>query len=247
MQLPKTPLADASRARSPSEQPGTEAARAALLEASPLAGVAEPARGALLELGKVERHARKTRLAHQGDAVKALFLLGSGRVKLERHREGHAVPIAHRGPGETIGEGAALGAPAGETATVVDDVEALVFPMAGFRRLLATEDAVREAMLRLLVQQQREAEDRLSALLLHGVEARIVDFLLRAAARWGRQEGSAIVIDASFTHAEIALLIGSTRETVTLLLGKLRRGKLIALDRRRILIVDRTALAAQAP
>ncbi len=50
------------------------------------------------------------------------------------------------------------------------------------------------------------------------------------------------VIAAPFTHADIALLIGSTRETVTLLLGKLKRSGLIAFERRRVVIRDRAAL-----
>jgi CRP-like cAMP-binding protein len=44
------------------------------------------------------------------------------------------------------------------------------------------------------------------------------------------------VISAPFTHAEIALLIGSTRETVTLVLGKLKREGLVGFDRRRIIL-----------
>ena len=51
------------------------------------------------------------------------------------------------------------------------------------------------------------------------------------------------LVAAPFTHAEIAQLIGSTRETVTLILGKLKREGLLGFDRRRVVIRDRAGLA----
>ncbi|WP_437599948.1 helix-turn-helix domain-containing protein [Sorangium sp. So ce590] len=46
--------------------------------------------------------------------------------------------------------------------------------------------------------------------------------------------------------SEIARRIGSTREAVPLLLGKLKRAGLISFDRRRIVIRDGAHLAARA-
>jgi CRP-like cAMP-binding protein len=54
------------------------------------------------------------------------------------------------------------------------------------------------------------------------------------------------VISAPFTHADIALLVGSTRETVTLVLGKLKRAGLIELEKRRIVVRDGEALSRHA-
>jgi CRP-like cAMP-binding protein len=50
------------------------------------------------------------------------------------------------------------------------------------------------------------------------------------------------VITAPFTHAEIAHLIGSTRETVTLVLGKLKREGLLAFDHRHVVLLDHARL-----
>jgi CRP-like cAMP-binding protein len=153
------------------------------------------------------------------------------------------VVIGHRGPGETIGEHVAVsGVPAGETATVVDEVQALVIPAPGLRKLLASSGPVRAAMASALVDRYRAAQDRLESLLLHGVEARLMSFLLGAARRWGAPHARGELVSASFTHADIAMLIGSTRETVTLLLGRMRRAGLIDFDRRRIVVSDRAAI-----
>jgi CRP/FNR family transcriptional regulator, cyclic AMP receptor protein len=114
------------------------------------------------------------------------------------------------------------------------------------RRLTITDTALQTSVARALLQGQRAAEDRLSSLLLRSVRARLVELLLDGLDRWGEPHRNGTALAAPFTHAELAHLIGSTRETVTLELGKLRRAKLIELDRRRIVIPDRAALVRSA-
>jgi CRP-like cAMP-binding protein len=217
-----------------------------ILARSPLRGLATGSLDALLELAKVERLPRRYRIAQQNETAQIFAILGSGRVKLERMGPSHSFPLAHRGPGDIVGESAIGGAPAQESAIVVDDAEALVFPAAGFRALLGSDSSLQEAMRRTLLGIQRATEERLASLLLRGVEARLAGFLLDADDRWGTEHAAGTVISAPFTHADIALLIGSTRETVTLQLGKLKRTGLIELDRRRIVIRDRGGLARRA-
>src|SRR6185369_17809472 len=149
--------------------------------------------------------------------------VGAGRVKLERSYGDHAFPLGHHGPGQMVGETALAGpGTAMENATVMDEVEAVSRPVAALRRLLASEAQFRAAMAAAMVRQHRVTEARLESLLLHGVEARLVAFLVEAAGRWGKPHAAGELIAAPFTHADIAVLIGSTRETVTLLLGKLK-------------------------
>ena len=54
-----------------------------------------------------------------------------------------------------------------------------------------------------------------------------------------------VLIAAPFTHQEMANMIGSTRETVTLTLGDLRKKGVIEIDRRRIVVLDREALRSR--
>lgn len=242
---------DRSKPR-PASLDGEVETKLGIVRASPFAALPEQSRTALVELGRVERLPRRHRLTEQGEAPRCLFLLGRGRVKVERHTSERIFPLGHRGPGQLVGETVVAGAlGAGETpgasehAVVVDELEAVALPMSGVRRLLLADLAFRAAMGAALLAQQREAERRLASLLLHGVEARLIHFLLDAASRWGEPHPRGELIAAPFTHADIALLIGSTRETVTLLLGKLKRTALLDFDRRRVLIRDRAALERQ--
>ncbi|MCC6557242.1 MAG: Crp/Fnr family transcriptional regulator [Polyangiaceae bacterium] len=226
---------------------GAASGQEGLLDSSPFAGLTGVSREVLLAMGTVERFARKQRILQQGEPVRALFLLGDGRVKLERVGQGRSFSIGHRGPGEIVGEtGLVTADAASENATAVDETAALVLPLAGLRRLVATDPSVRACAAAVLVRRQLEAEARLASLLSRTVEARLAEFLTAAARRWGQPHPSGEIVAAPFTHVDMALLIGSTRETVTLLLGRLKRAGLIAFDRRRIVIRDAAALAQRA-
>jgi CRP-like cAMP-binding protein len=218
-----------------------------ILARSAFDGLMGESRAAFLDLATVERLPRRHAIVTQGDPTTSLLLLGSGRVKVERLHAERAVPLGHRGPGHMIGENALSGAStATESASVLDEVEALVLPIAALQKTLAADAPLRAAMAAAIVQQHREQEQRLMGLLLHGVEARLASFLLDASLRWGKDHAEGTLVSAPFTHAEIAQLIGSTRETVTLVLGKLKREAILAFDRRRLVIRDRAQLELRA-
>src|SRR4051794_3158243 len=109
-----------------------------ILSRSLFAELAGESRLALLDLGVVERLPRKFTVAVQGEPPRSFLLVGAGRIKLERARGDHSFPLGHRGPGQMVGETAlGLVAEATETASVIDDVEALAIPIADLRRQLA--------------------------------------------------------------------------------------------------------------
>lgn len=215
-----------------------------ILSGSPFGALMGATREALLDLGAVERLPKRYAVAVEGAPLRSFLLLGSGRVKLERVRDDRVLPLGHRGPGQMVGE-SALGptAVATESAVVLDEVEALAIPIPAFRETLAGDPLLQAALAAALVHQHRALQARLELLLLRSVEVRLLAFLLEALDRWGRPHTDGHVIAAPFTHADIAWLIGSTRETVTLTLGKLKREGQLAFDRRRIVIRDRAKLS----
>lgn len=208
-----------------------------------LASLSGDSRRALLDMGTVERMPRSHSIAAQGEPPRSFVLIGAGRVKVERRTGERAFALGHRGPGQMVGETAIGGAAlATESAVVVDDVQALSIPIGALRARLTVDPSLRAALAAAIVAQHGAAEQRLLGLLLHGVEVRLGAFLLDAGGRWGQDHPDGQVITAPFTHAEIAVLIGSTRETVTLVLGKLKREGLVAFERRRIILRDRARL-----
>jgi CRP-like cAMP-binding protein len=221
-------------------------AKQQILARSAFAALPAPSRDALLGMSAIARLPRRRALVVQGERPETLYVLGSGRVKVERMSGDRHVSLGHRGPGHLVGETALAGAEAlSESASVLDEVEALAIPVAPLRAALDGDAVLRLACSAAILRQYREAEHRLMGLLLHSVEVRLAAFLADAGERWGKPHLEGEIVSAPFTHAEIAQLIGSTRETVTLVLGKLRREGLISFDHRRVVIRDRARLAAK--
>src|SRR5277367_2442195 len=113
------------------------------------------------------------------------------------------------------------------------------------RELMASDPAIAGALLATLLERQVDTEERLASVLFRNVEARLCEFLTKASTRWGIPDPRGVLIAAPFTHQEMASMIGSTRETVTLTLGDLRRKGVIEVDRRRIVVLDRDGLRAR--
>lgn len=188
-----------------------------------------------------------TALLRQGSVPDAMLLLARGRVRVERAApDGRLMPLGYRGAGELLGETSlALSAEHLDTATTMEEVEYVRLPVALMRDLAAQDPTFFQAIFALLLARQRETEDRIESLLFRNVEGRLVEFLLQAADRWGVPSPKGTLISAPITHLEIAQSIGSTRETVTLTLGALRRQGLLDVAGRRLIVCDREALAAR--
>ena len=70
--------------------------------------------------------------------------------------------------------------------------------------------------------------------------------LLLSCAPRGAQQTAELALQSAMTHEEMAQRIGSSRETVTRLLGDLRKKRLIRLEGDTLVIRDRSALEALA-
>jgi CRP-like cAMP-binding protein len=222
-----------------------DARKRRILRRGAVGSAASPAsQTALSDAGTIQRVTRGRPLVTQGDPANSVVLLGSGRVRLVRAlNEGHTLSLGYRGAGDFICDAALGGVPNHrESAIATEDVEALIVPIATVRGLMASDPAFSNALLAALVERNAETEERLASMLFRNVEARLAEFLLKAASRWGIPDPRGVLISAPFTHQEMASMIGSTRETVTLTLGELRRKGIIEVDRRRIVVLDREGL-----
>ncbi len=219
-----------------------------ILARSPLSRLPPPSFAVVRSISRLERYSRRHYVFEQEQPTQCLLLVGRGRVRLDRTMGTEVVTLGHRGPGELLGEAALGGATLNtESALAVDETAVVALPLAMLRRLMASDPALRATLSAALVKSQTDLERRVESLLLHGVEARLALFLVEATRRWGEPAfGGGQLINATFTHAEIAVLIGSTRETVTLLLGKLRREGVVDLQRRRVVVRDADALRKRA-
>jgi CRP-like cAMP-binding protein len=115
-------------------------------------------------------------------------------------------------------------------------------PVRQVHHLLTRNPELARRLLRLMVERRLDTDRRIESLLSRTVESRVAEFLLDAAQRHGIPDSRGLLIGVKYTHQEIADYVGSTRETVTLTLGDLRRKNLVLFDHRRIVVRDLEAL-----
>lgn len=247
MMIGKSAVSRGSRVGSGGPDQGTEvdARRKRILKRNAVAAAASSdSQLALIDAGAIQRVARGRPIVTQGEAVNAIAIVGSGRLRVIRTMDdGRTLSLGYRGPGDMIGEGALGGSMEHrESIVAAEEVEALVIPVPAVRTVMGSDLAFATGIMATILSRHYDAEERLASMLFRNVEARLAEFLLKAAQRWGIPDPRGVLIAAPLTHQEMASMIGSTRETVTLTLGELRRKGIIDFDRRRVVVRDRDAL-----
>ena len=88
-----------------------------------------------------------------------------------------------------------------------------------------------------------QTEAMIETLTHRDMSSRLVSFPLVLCRDFGVPGSQGITIDLKLSHQSIAEAIGSTRVTITRLLGDLRSAGLLEIDRKRITVFDPLALA----
>ena len=97
---------------------------------------------------------------------------------------------------------------------------------------------------KLIGVRRQRVERRLRNLLFRSNRERVIHLLLELAEKYGQLTPEGLELNIRLSHQEMASVIGSTRETVTVVLGQLQSEGLVKIARRRISIRDLKKLAA---
>jgi CRP-like cAMP-binding protein len=194
--------------------------------------IGEPAAAALLEGAVIRRWPPRSVLFHEGDRADRVLFVQEGRVKLvATESNGNETLLAVRGPGDLIGELAAIdGHPRSATAIALAPVVCSAVAAEQFAAVLSTEPVASMALLRVLATRLREAERRRAE---HGA----LDAAQRLARRLDELAGARPTIDG-LNQNDLAALIGASRESVAKALQILRAEGLVRTGRLSIEILD---------
>jgi CRP/FNR family cyclic AMP-dependent transcriptional regulator len=190
---------------------------------------------------RMRRFRRGEVIFHQGDHGDALFIVMTGAIKIMLPSDtGDEAILATLRPGDVFGELALLdGAPRSATATTLEATETLILPRDQFRELLATEPAIRDALLAAIAGELRRLTNHVEELHFLDITGRLASRLARLAAESGTTlpDGS-IRLRSPLTQGDLAAMIGCTRQSVNKLLGMFTDDGLIRLDRESIVVLD---------
>jgi CRP-like cAMP-binding protein len=183
-----------------------------------------------------------------GDPGQAVFFVNGGRVKISKvTRDGKELTLAYRGPGEVFGELVMIdGGPREEMAEAMENALITELERGEFERLVQKEGVIGYRLAKVIAQRRREVENKIEQLIFKDVNAKLAELLLRLATEYGIEDSRGTLVSLKITHQEMANLIGSTRETVSLTLSQFKRRGLIQTDGRKVILADREGLRALA-
>ncbi len=202
-------------------------------------------------LAHLERHARFRKFPRRNpiylpaDESTGVLLLSSGRAKICNFTaDGKQAILAFVEPGELFGELALLeGGPRDEYAEAVEPSTVVLIPRQTMNELMEAHPSLSLGITRLVGLRRRRIERRLKYLLFQSNRQRLVHLLLELAEQYGRPGPDGVSLGIRLSHQDLASIIGSTRETVTITLGELQAEGVLRVARRQIVIRDLRRLA----
>lgn len=130
----------------------------------------------------------------------------------------------------------------------LEEMEVLVAGVATFREKMLNDPEVAKAMVGILGSMLKNSFTIIEGLVFKDVYSRLIGLLVNEARKHGTpaDEGG-VIVQIGLSVEQIALLVGSTRQTVSTFLNELSRGGLIQrLERGRFFISDPAALESRA-
>jgi CRP-like cAMP-binding protein len=202
-------------------------------------------RAELSQIGTERRFAPGDLLCHQGDPVRHVIVLLTGRVSVEMHGGvGQELMLVIRGPGQIIGELAAVdGRPRSANVRAIGHLKAIMVSADRFVGLCQRRPALTWTLLRVAVNRIRELSDQQAKSAGASVRVRVIRKLLALVTDQGLADGAASAVSLAYNQREIGNMIGASRESVVRVLRELRDTGVVDTARGRIVVLRPDLLA----
>ena len=192
----------------------------------------------------------KTVLFAQGDDAQVVYLVKRGKIRIARSTDdGKEVTLSILGCGDIFGQEVAFSEETMRTvqATVIEESVLLLTRRHELVELVTGSPNLALNMFRYLEEKRQEAILAIEELVSLRVRDRIKNLLNRLAREHATETRGGLRIDFRLTHGEIACLVGSTRETVSVELGRLRRSGVFTVINGHFVLPRGAAHAAREP
>ena len=194
-----------------------------------------------------EQVERSKTIFFPGDPAERVYLIRRGAVRLSRvYESGEEITVALLRENSLFGVLSLLTGHRSDRfyhAVAFTRVDMVTAPAASVRQAIEEDTSVGLLLLQGLSSRILQTETMIETLTHRDMSSRLVSFLLVLCRDFGIPGEKGITIDLRLSHQSIAEAIGSTRVTITRLLGDLRNSGLLKIDRKKITVFDPIALA----
>lgn len=197
----------------------------------------------------VESYDRGKTIFFPGDPAERVYFLLKGAVRLSRvYEAGEEITVALLRENSVFGVLSLLIGQKSDRfyhAVAFTPVELLSAPIEQVQKALNEHPELAMLMLKGLSSRILQTEMMIETLAHRDMGSRLVSFLLILCRDFGVPTEEGIRVDLKLSHQAIAEAIGSTRVTVTRLLGELREQNMISIYKKKITVHDPVNLSQQ--
>lgn len=197
----------------------------------------------------IETFERGKTIFFPGDPAERVYVLIKGAVKLSRvYEAGDEITVALLRENSVFGVLSLITGNRSDRfyhAVAFTPVELISLPIEQMEKAFKEDPELSLVMLRGLSSRILQTEMMIETLAHRDMGSRLVSFLLILCRDFGTPSNNGITVDLKLSHQAIAEAIGSTRVTVTRLLGDLRQKKMISIHKKKITVHNPVELSQQ--
>jgi CRP/FNR family transcriptional regulator len=193
------------------------------------------------------RFSRGEMIFYAGDMPSELFCVQKGIVKVYRvGSDGREQIVRLARAGDIVGYRSLIsGDRYAAFAAAIDEVEICHIPKSVFMTLLAEPNDLSARVLALLASDLRSAEERIVDMAQRPVRERIAETLLLLKSTYGVESDEA-TLRIRLTRIELASIVGTAPESVSRILSVMKDEGMIAMQGRKLRILDHAAMVDAA-
>lgn len=202
--------------------------------------LSETERATLTSMGKKKLFRKDEMVFTAGDASQSAYILLEGRVKVfQTSSYGKDVIFWFCFPGELFGIAEVVNSARREVhAQACRNLSVLEISYSDLRKFFAVHPNATMNLIDQLGSRIRVLSNSLLNLVSEDVNSRVMKMLYRLCKCYGQQHGDVMQLPVHLTHQELADMVGTSRQTVTSVLGVLRRDGVIDIKNHIITILD---------
>jgi CRP-like cAMP-binding protein len=176
-----------------------------------------------------------------------IILVAEGRVKIcHTTPDGKQSILGFVDSGEIFGELSLVSdQPRNEYAETTEKTTLVLLPKRELMIVSQKYPSIGLGVSKLIGLRRQRVERRLRNLLFRSNRERIIHLLLELTEKYGKRVDDGVHLGIRLSHQDMASIIGSTRETVTVVLGQLQSEGLLTISRRRLTLTALEALAQE--
>ena len=187
-------------------------------------------------------------LFYEGTRPMGIFCINKGKVKVfKMGSNGREQILFIAQPGDFLGYRSMLSEEFyGASATVIEPAAICFIPKADFLSILQSNPMFFRKLMKAVCHELGVMEEKLAQIAQKSVRERLASTILMLKETYGLEGEGSDVIDIALSREDLANIVGTATETVIRLLSEFKSDGMIALEGKKIKVLDVSALIHEA-